>query len=304
VQGFKSICLWSVLTCLLPQVVIAGAVTDEVVDTVEGVDSVAVEIKDLSLRIRPDVDGFQMLDVAGVKIDATYLEETLGEQHGAIIFFHDRGAQLESQGVITPLRHKMIEYGWSTLTVVLDYPEESTILLSTDTDIEQTAEASISTEATSIEENKGSETSELLPSISNQQRISAAVAFLQAKDVKRILFLGHGTGGNVAIEILSNITDSISALILVGVPSLSLSLENVFNPMRQPIFDIYGDNDIAGIKAAVKRRKLMMKRAGSEQYSAREILGADHVFYGLEDTLVKTLRGWLKSTFVESDKKK
>ncbi|NQY26497.1 MAG: DUF3530 family protein [Piscirickettsiaceae bacterium] len=295
-QRFRTICLGLVLTCFLPQIVIAGAVTNEEPDMAE------IETKDFSLRIRPDVDGFHLLDVAGIKIEATYLEEILGERHGAIIFFHDRGAQLESQGVITPLRHKMIEYGWSTLTISLDYPEESAILLSGEPDLEPIAEEQ--TAEMDAEENKNTEALEVLPPISNQQRLDAAVAFLQEKDVKRILFLGHGAGGHVAIDVLSNITDSISALILVGVPGLSLRLENAFSPMRQPVFDIYGDNEIDDVVAAVKRRKLMMKRMGSEQYLAREVLGADHVFYGLEESLVKTLRGWLNTTFVEPDKQK
>ena len=155
-----------------------------------------------------------------------------------------------------------------------------------------------------IDESKASEADESLPAVSNKDRIDAAAAFLQSQDVKRIIFLGYGVGGSIAVDMLSDITTPISALIFVGVPELSLPLETIFNPMKLPIFDIYGDNDLAGVAEAVKKRKTMMKRTGSEQYSAREILGADHVFYGLEDTLVKTLRGWLNTTFVEPDKKK
>lgn len=307
VQRFKIICLWLVLTCLLPSIVIAGAVKNEEGET-EASDTADIEPKDSSLRIRSDVDGFQVLNVAGVDIDATYLEETLGERHGAIIFFHDQGAQLESQGVITPLRHRMTEYGWSTLTVTLDYPSESNILLINESDAES-GEISVKDPAepesdVATDESKVSEAVESLPAVSNKERIDAAAAFLQSQDVKRIIFLGHGVGGSIAVEMLSDITTPISALVFVGVPELSLPLETIFNPMKQPIFDIYGDNDLAGVAKAVKKRKTMMKRTGSEQYSTREILGADHVFYGLEDTLVKTLKGWLNTTFVEPDKKK
>ncbi|MBE9533147.1 MAG: DUF3530 family protein [Proteobacteria bacterium] len=308
-QQFKIICLWLVLSCLLPSIVMAGAVTDEEGET-ESSDAEGVEPKETSLRIRSDIAGFQTLNVAGVEIEATYLEETLGQRHGVIVFLHDQGAQLESQGVVTPLRHKMIEYGWSTFTMALDYPSEPNIVLAGELDAEQATdnvegEEPVAQEAdAAAEENKEPSDSETLPPISNQQRIDAAAAFLQAQDIKRIIFLGHGAGGSLAIEILSDITVPVSALILIGTAELSLPLETIFNPMKQPIFDIYGDNDLAGVAEAVKKRKTMMKRTASEQYSAREILGADHVFYGLEDTLVKTLRGWLNTMFVEPDKKK
>ena len=303
-QRFKVICLWFVFTCLVPLTVTAGAVTDET----EATDTTEAEPKETSLRIRPDVAGFQTLNVAGVEIEATYLEETLGERHGVIVLFHDQGAQLESQGVITPLRHRMTEYGWSTLTVALDYPSESNILLIDESSTESgeilEEEPAEPESDVPTDESKASEADESLPAVSNKDRIDAAAAFLQSQDVKRIIFLGYGVGGSIAVDMLSDITTPISALIFVGVPELSLPLETIFNPMKLPIFDIYGDNDLAGVAEAVKKRKTMMKRTGSEQYSAREILGADHVFYGLEDTLVKTLRGWLNTTFVEADKKK
>ena len=65
-----------------------------------------------------------------------------------------------------------------------------------------------------------------LPAISNEQRIDAAIALLQAKDIERIIFIGHGAGGNLAVEILDNETTPIQALILVpsNKPRLGYSL--------------------------------------------------------------------------------
>lgn len=42
-----------------------------------------------------------------------------------------------------------------------------------------------------------------------------------------------------------------------------------------------------------------MKKAGNDNYEIREILGADHVFYGLKPMLESTIRSWLYKHFVE-----
>lgn len=79
-------------------------------------------------QIQP-IDGFEPLTIAGQQINAAFLEETLGEPHGAIILFHDQGEALESWGVVTPLRHEMLQYGWSTLSLTLDYTFTPNIIL-------------------------------------------------------------------------------------------------------------------------------------------------------------------------------
>ena len=79
------------------------------------------------LRHTQDIKGYQPITIVGQDITATYLEETFGERFGAIIMLHDQGEQLESNGVITPLRHTLPEHGWFTLTVLLDYTSEPNI---------------------------------------------------------------------------------------------------------------------------------------------------------------------------------
>ena len=244
------------------------------------------------------IAGYQPLTVAGQEIAATYLEETLGERHGAIIFLHDQGEKLEGNGVITPLRHQMPQYGWSTLTLALDYPFEPAILLSAT--VENVSEAE---SAEPVVDEKEAETDKEekapLPPISNVQRLDAAIAFLQEKQIDRIIYVGHGAGGNLAVELLDTETTPIQALILVGTPSLKMN--DVFKTFQHPILDLYGDNGLEGVAEAVQQRKLIMKRTGNEQYVAREVAGADHFFTGLQTTLVNSLRGWLKVTFIDEN---
>jgi hypothetical protein len=245
------------------------------------------------------IEGYHPLTVAGQEIEATYIEESLGERHGAIIFLHDRAEELEDQGVVTPLRHQMPQYGWSTMTVALDYPYEPAILLSAT--VENVSEARSAEPA--VEEKLGDDDKQEkapLPPISNVQRLEAAIAFLQAKDIDRIIYVGHGAGGNLAVELLDTETTPIQALVLISTPALTTN--DVFNTFQHPILDLYGANDLDGVTEAVHQRKVLMKRTGNAQYSTREISGANHFFTGLETTLVNSLRGWLRSTFLDDKK--
>jgi pimeloyl-ACP methyl ester carboxylesterase len=246
------------------------------------------------LRVINIVPSYQALTVAGQEINATYLEETLGERHGVIVLLHDQGEQFESQGVITPLRHQMPQYGWSTLSLALDFPSETNILLSSSVEQGRDESTSPLKDGVSAESDQQS-----LPTISNQQRVEAAIALLQAKDIKRIVFIGHGIGESLAVELLENIDTPIAALILVGTADLTMTEE--FKTFGQSIFDIYGDNDFVGVEQAVKNRKTMMKRSGNLQYLIRKIDGADHVFSGLQTILVNTIRGWLTTTFLKQE---
>jgi dienelactone hydrolase len=301
---------------LLPFSAIAADKEDSALDESAPVEAPqdTQEIDNIMIRQIQPITGFQTLTVAGQDIDGTFLEETLGKPHGAIVLLHDQGEDLESRGIVTPLRHEMLQYGWSTLSVTLDYPFTPNILLA----IEPETDASSATAASAKDEATPEETAPpantelattdeakkdeppLLPPIANKQRIEAAVEFLKAKGIKRIIFLGHGTGGIVAIESLSTITTPISALILVGTPKLANNDE--FKTFNQPILDIYGDQDMEGVSAAVMDRKVVMKRSDNIRYTSREIIGANHVFYGLEPMLISTVRGWLHATFVKQEK--
>ena len=255
------------------------------------------------LRQRSPIFGFHALTVAGQEIDATYIEETFGDRHGAIVLLHDQGEQIDSSGVVTTLRHHLPDYGWSTLTVSLNFPFEPDILLSISLEATQDENSEGQPEQKTQAEDKSSDAeqqvSKSLPPISNRQRIEAAVAFLQAKDIKQIVFIGHGQGGVVAVDTMNTIATPIFGLVMVGTPALPTN--DQFISMGQPILDLYGGQDLTRVAKAVKNRKTEMKREANTNYSEREIDGANHNFDGLQLMLTSTLRGWLKTSFLESE---
>jgi dienelactone hydrolase len=242
------------------------------------------------------------------------------------------GGEIDSAGVIAALRRDLPKHGWSSLTVALDYPFKPNIFLIENeplVSIEPTevadeeaqvnpseAEASQSEAAVSDEDEKTEvdtsnqanaeqesatnveqEKPQALPPISNQQRIGAALSFLELKDIKRIIFIGYGAGGDVALQLLETITRPISGLVLIGTPSFPD--EPSFKQFEFPILDIYGEQDLAAVEKAVKQRKLLMKRAGNELYQIRKVSGANHQFLGLEPTLARIVNGWLRTEYIE-----
>jgi len=297
VGQFKTVWLSLLMIGLLPFSVLA-----EGEDIPAGTEALNEEkTNNRILRQTNTVKGYQPLTVAGQEIEAAYIEETLGERHGAIVLLHDQGERFESEGVITPLRHGLAEHGWSTLTLTFDYPYEPKILLSVAdaSNAQEQAPEEATTEQdkdeSSTEEN--SQEGSVLPPVSNQERIQAALAFLQAKDIKRIIFIGHGAGGDLAIELLDTIKMPVSALILVG--ATALPENDTFNGFDFPILDIYGSNDLDAVPDAVQYRKVIMKRINNTLYEVRRIEGADHIFLGLSATLISTVNGWLRRHFVE-----
>jgi len=288
----------------LPLTLQAGEQAGEPVNDIKTAD---VTTDKTMLREIAHVDGYQALTVAGQKIDAAYLDETLGERYGAVILLHDQSEKFDSYGVITTLRHQLPQNGWATLSLDLQYPYTANIYLATEQPPSDASVASASkvevkqktkTDDTSKAGEKTTENKAKLPPVSNQQRLEAAVKFLQAKAIKPIIFLGHGKGGSVAIKALDTMTTPVSALILIETSALEPPIENILNTFKQPILDVVGENDTDDV-LAVRHRKTLMKRAGNSRYTYRKISGADYGFSGLEPTLTAITNGWLRKNFIE-----
>ncbi|MDT8371550.1 MAG: DUF3530 family protein [Gammaproteobacteria bacterium] len=266
---------------------------EEATDVTEAINS--VEGDAAMLQSQGDIDGFQPLSVADQTIAATFIDDQLGENYGAVILLHDAGQGIDSAGVISTLRHQLPQSGWATLTLELNYPYEPNILLSPTLAIDATTEAA--TEPTEpLLDNAPEDKNIKLPVISNQQRVEAALAFLNAKNIGRIVLLGHGQSGVTAVTLLDVIATPMMGLILVATPELEA--ETPFETMQQPILDVYGERDEISVVNAVQHRKLMMKRKGNNNFSERRVVVADHNFTGVESVLMTTIRGWLRTQFV------
>ncbi len=231
------------------------------------------------------VDGFQPLTVMDTEVDAAFLEQTESERRGAILLFHDQGNQFESPGVITPLRHYLPEFGWSTMTLSYEFPSEVTIMLSPSLDdVGKSDGVTVKEEST-------------LTTVSNEQRFVAAIEYLKAKNIKQLIFLGHGQGGKLAINLIEKSSLPVAGLVLVGVPAVD---SNKLEQLRIPVLDVVGNDDLRGVKPSAKKRHTAFENK-QQSHALREIIGAGHHFYGFESMLKKIIRGWLKTHFEQGN---
>ena len=325
--------LFAVMLCSISITHVLAADEPETAANEEQVtDSESAASEGLMIRQETKVPGYLALEVAGQQIDATFTEETLGEQYGVIIMLHDVGEDFDSSGVISSLRRELPEHGWSTLTLALNYPYKPNIFLSGEPKEEASTEDSAAAETTDTEKvaptgeeteqkddtsDKKSEESEAatdeksdgeaedktdenkaLPPVSNQQRVNAALNFIQTQGIEKVLLLGNGEGGDFAIELLESITMPIYGLVLVGTGPLPDDASG-FEDFQLPILDVIGERDYVQVQQAAKTRKLIMKRGGNEDYQQRKISGANHQFLGLEPTLSATINGWLIKQYIE-----
>lgn len=255
------------------------------------------------------------LDVAGKKVDATYLDETLGDRHGAVLILPDQDGAIDSLGIVHRLRHGLLAAGWSTMTIAMQFPFKANIgqwsqpadQSKPKSDATKTAnESSQKTDKPSTKPDaeptkKPVTEKKLLPGDEpdNQQRISAALAYLKNKGIKNIIILGHGKGGVAAAQAVMQNAGAVNALILVATPKLQQSLQTA--QANIAVVDFYGDLDRTEVLDAVKDRKAFMHKQPESLYASRKMWGADHDFYGMEDQLLNAVRGWLRKHFVKDE---
>jgi dienelactone hydrolase len=264
------------------------------------------------LRDTGTIIGFQPLTVAGQEVDASFIDEQLGEQRGAVIILHNIGEGIDNKSSLSTIRTALPKSGWATMTLALDYPFESTIYLSEALDSDDNElleeESANSVQPTPTEEaittdaaasNDADDVPEELPPVSNSQRIESALAFLKGKELKRIILVGYGKGGEVAVEHLSTLSTPMQGLILIS--TAKIDNKEFFDKLSYPVVDIYGERDAPDVLEAITQRRVWMKQQQklNLNYFQREIVGADTLFYGFEQNLYITVRSWLNSQFVE-----
>jgi len=191
---------------------------------------------------------------------------------GGVVILHGLGANPNWIDVVFPLRSELPESGWETLSIQLpvaaaDAPEGSYHAL----------------------------IPEAFP------RITAAIEFLRQRGVESIALAGHSLGARTALEYLAaNPDQDVRAFVAVGLPAVRakpaggtlLALQKV----KLPILDIYGSQDAEPVLATATERATAARRAGNLDYRQLEVPGADHLFSGLDDSLVQRVRAWLQRT--------
>lgn len=257
--------------------------------------------------------GYAPLKVGEQNIAAAYLPQSLGTPRGAILLLHDINEHIDSAAVGI-LRRGLPAHGWNTLAIkIIRFADEnepaSPEVEETDpstedvpqpdtTEPEQTEMAEeASTEEAATEETTDNTSVTESPAgvVTTVERIDAALVKLQQEGHERIIIIGQGAGGELALTTVKTSAVPLAALVLINTDVLSegVSIEDI----SVPILEIVGSRQKDSVKEAVAQRRVQMKTAQNPLYAVRPIIGADHYFNSTSQQLVNQIHGWLYKQF-------
>jgi pimeloyl-ACP methyl ester carboxylesterase len=207
----------------------------------------------------------------------TQTDKTLG----GVILVHGTGVHPNWADVILPLRTELPEFGWATLSIQMP-------ILKNDA--------------------KMKEYLPLFPEVT--PRFNAAIKFLNSQKITNIVIVSHSFGGQMSVYYLSqNPTNPIKAFVGIGMGSFKLDdksdIIKTIPKLKLPVLDLYGSRDLVAVINSAKLRKKAATEAGNKNYSQSEIIGADHFFAQMDDSLVSKVKSWLhKNAQISANTKK
>ncbi|MFV2061467.1 MAG: alpha/beta fold hydrolase [Gammaproteobacteria bacterium] len=195
---------------------------------------------------------------------------------GGIILVHGIGVHPNWPDVIQPLRTELPDSGWATLSIQMP-------ILNNDATLK-----------------------DYLPLFKEvPARFEAAIQFLRSNKIDNIVIISHSFGGTMASYYLTQKPDNpIKAFVGIGMSSHNfddkLNVVKVLGKLKIPILDLYGSRDLElVIKSAPARAKAALK-AANKNYSQVEVVGADHFFARMDDSLVSKVKSWLNKNALKS----
>lgn len=210
------------------------------------------------------------LKAAGVEFLGIYAEHTTDKAKGGIILMHGIGVHPAWPDVIDPVRMAMPDYGWQTLSIQMP-------ILAND------------------KENK--DYIPLFPEVPG--RIQAAVDFYKKQGIKNIVLIAHSLGVTMTNFYMGSKPDpAVRAVISVssgpGYPDdKNMDSLTHFKNIKVPYFDIYGSQDIDPVLKTAPIRAAHAKKSGNKNYEQKRVEGANHFYNGMQEDLIKLIRGWL-----------
>jgi dienelactone hydrolase len=192
---------------------------------------------------------------------------------GALIILHQMGAHPDWPQVINPIRTRLPDLGWATLSIQLPVlsPEQA-----------------IADYGLTLNNAK--------------RRVRAAVKLLRKRGFLNIIVIGHSFGAATAANALSdNDLKDVKAFVGISMQapqflSPRLKLLKQLQAIDIPILDIYGSDDNSKILREVDDRRLAAQKNANESYQQVSIEGAGHYFTGFEDVLVRRMNDWMTRT--------
>lgn len=199
-------------------------------------------------------------------------QEPEEETKGAVIILHGRGFNPDWEDTIFPLRTKLPEKGWRTLSLQMP------VLVKTAKYYDYVPLFPLST-----------------------PRIEAGIKHLKDQGIDNIILLAHSCGAHMAMEWIRSkegkVDDMITAYIGAGMGATDYKqpMEQPFPlpHMKIPVLDIYGEKEYPAVLRMAPGRLAMMKKAGNAKSKQVVVPDANHYFTDKGDELVAPVVEWL-----------
>ncbi|MDO9320199.1 MAG: alpha/beta hydrolase family protein [Pseudomonas sp.] len=253
----------------------------------------------------------QQLKVGDESFLALWQPANKGDAQGLVILLPGSGESADWPKAIGPLRSKLPDAGWHTLSLTLPDPQPAATAAAsaepnTGAEVAAPAEPAATPDAsTAAAEASPADSGTVAAKLEQTPeqhaervlaRIQAGIEFAQQQKPKSIVLLGHGTGGYWAARYLSeHPTSPIQNLLLVA-PLLpeqfSPSLDELVPKLQLAVGDFYYKNQQPERTAALKRMQAS-KRQKSPAYIqvAMSALPGNPVTE--QEQLYRRIRGWL-----------
>ena len=211
----------------------------------------------------------EWLPVGDLKVLSIYTPSEVEPARGAAIIMHGIGVHPDWPDVIHPLRTRLPETGWATLSLQMPIlPNEAS----------------------------GTDYLPLLPEV--PPRIDAAVKFLQQQGFDNIVLIAHSLGTVMSSYYLNHQpTKQIHAFVGISMSEIGkdsrMSNVAMLKNITIPVLDIYGSQDEAHVRDYVQQRQQAARAANNAAFRQIEIKGANHFYNGKENALLEVTENWL-----------
>lgn len=210
------------------------------------------------------------LDASGHRFLTIFTRAEKTDVQRAVLLVHGVGVHPDWPDVINPLRERLPDHGWATLSLQMP-------VLDTETDVNGYYPIF----------------PEVLP------RIDAGLQFLRNQGYRSVVIAGHSLGSQMAAYWLaqSDATE-IKGMIGIGMSGAEQgghgATPDYLATITVPVLDIYGEHDLKSVTQTLVAKAAAAKRAGNTGYTQVEVAGADHMFQGEDDALIEAVVGWLE----------
>jgi len=211
----------------------------------------------------------EYLSAAGHKFLAIDTEARTDKPKGAVILLHGIGAHPDWPQVVQPLRIRLPDHGWRTLSLQMP-------ILPNDADAK-----------------------DYIPLFAEvAPRIVAAIHYLQDRGIGPIVIVAHSMGARMGSYFMAtHPTAPIKAFVGIGMgggyADPALDNPTSLKKIHIPVLDLYGSQDLKSVLNSVQARAAAAKAAHNEDYTQIMEKGSGHFFDGHDADLVRIVSQWL-----------